>query len=251
MATALVRGVPDSFNGAIRSEATTIDVAAARRQHAAYVSALADAGYDIMALEADEAHPDCPFVEDTAVLLADTAVLTRPGAESRRGEVASVADALRAITSVAEITSPATLDGGDVLVMGDRVFVGRTARTNQAGIDQLMRLASLLGFHLRPVPVTGALHLKSAVLPVDDGTVLLAVDNVSPEPFGDYRVIPKAAGEERAASVLPLRDGTVLATAAAPKTIGDLEHAGYKVVPIDISQFQAADGGLTCLSVLL
>jgi dimethylargininase len=252
MPQALLRAVPDSFTEAIRhGDGPPIDVATARRQHEAYQTVLAEAGYSVMVLPADEVHPDCPFIEDTMVILEDTAVATRPGVESRRGEVGPVARALEGRLAVATITEPATLDGGDVLRMGNTVFVGRSQRTNQQGIDRLLQITSLLGFRLRPVSVSGALHLKSAVLRLDDSTVLLSIDQVSAEVFGDYRVIPKALGEEDVASVLPLTDGTVMATASAPQTIADLERAGYKVVPIDISQFQAADGGLTCLSLLL
>ena len=251
MATALVRGVPDSFVNALRSHSDVPDVDEARRQHDAYVTALADAGYEILMLPPDEDYPDCPFVEDTAVALDDTVVITRPGAESRRGETVAVAAALETLGAVGRVPEPATLDGGDVMQMGDKLFVGRTDRTNQGGLDHMARLSSLLGYHMRPIPVTGVLHLKSAVLPIDPSTVLLSPDHVSPEPFGDYRIIPRAAGEEHPSSVLPLRNGTLLATASSPDTIASLEGFGYKVVPIDISQFQAADGGLTCLSVLL
>jgi dimethylargininase len=246
-----MRGVPDSFTEALVSgPRPAIDVGEARRQHDAYRAVLIDAGYSVQVIPADEAHPDCPFIEDTAVVLDDTAVITRPGAEARRGEVAPVAEVLGAKLAVATITEPGTLDGGDVMRMGNRVFVGRSSRSNAEGIEQMTRFTTMLGLTQRPIFMAGALHLKSAVLPLDDNTVLLSIDHIDPEAFGDYRVIPMAPGEGDLASVLPLSNGTVLATASAPATIAALELAGYKVIPVDISQFQAADGGLTCLSIL-
>lgn len=247
-----MRAVPSSFTEAlVAGERPSIDVAEARRQHDAYRAVLQDAGYAVMLLPADEAHPDCPFIEDTAVILDDTAVVTRPGAASRRGEVGPVAEVLSARLAVATIKEPGTLDGGDVIRLGSRVFVGRSTRSNHEGISQMSQMTTMLGLTLRPVYMTGVLHLKSAVLPLDDHTVLLALSHVDPEVFGDYRIIPKAEGEEHLASVLPLANGTVMATASAPETIGALEMAGYKVIPVDVSQFQAAAGGLTCLSILL
>ncbi|MDH3729886.1 MAG: dimethylargininase [Acidimicrobiia bacterium] len=247
-----MRAVPDSFSEAlVAGERPPIDVEEARRQHDDYRATLIDAGYAVEVLSADEAHPDCPFIEDTAVILDDTILITRPGAESRRGEVGPVAEALGAHRAVATIVEPATIDGGDVMRMGNKLFVGRSERTNQDGINQLTQISTLLGLTVRPIHMTGALHLKSAVLPLDDETILLAVDHVDPDAFGEYRIVPMAAGEQHLASVLPLANGTVMATASAPETIASLELAGYKIIPIDISQFQAADGGLTCLSILL
>lgn len=247
-----MRGVPNSFTAAlVAGGRPNIDIDEARHQHDAYRANLTDAGYSVEVVPADEAHPDCPFIEDTAVILDDTAVITRPGAESRRGEEDPVAEALGVHRAVARITEPGTLEGGDVMRMGDRIFVGRSERTNQEGIDQLSRIATLLGLSARPIHMSGVLHLKSAVLPLDGDTLLLAVDHINPDAFGDYRIVPMASGEQHLASVLPLANGTVMATASAPETIASLELAGYKVIPVDISQFQAADGGLTCLSVLL
>jgi dimethylargininase len=247
-----MRAVPDSFGEALMSgPRSAIDVAAARRQHDAYRAVLIDAGYTVEVLPADEAHPDCPFIEDTAIVLDDTAVITRPGAPERRGEVGPVAAALGTRLAVATITEPGTLDGGDVMRMGNRVFVGRSARSNAEGIEQLSRFTTMLGLTQRPIYMAGALHLKSAVLPLDDSTLLLSIDHIDPEAFGDYRIVPMAPGEGELASVLPLANGTVLTTVNTPGTIEALELAGYKVIPVDISQFQAADGGLTCLSILL
>jgi len=252
MAFALMRAVPDSFTEAlVRGDRPPIDVAAARRQHDAYRAVLVVAGYTVKLLEADEGHPDCPFVEDTAVVLGETAVLARPGAKSRRGEVLPVAEALEGKLSINAIEDPATLDGGDVMVMGDTVFIGRSERTNDDGIEQLTQIAHRLGLRAVAVDIAGVLHLKSAVARLDDKTVLMSRKHVDGEAFVAYQVVAKAPGEEHLASALPLVDGRVMVTASAPQTAAELENAGFDVVAVDTSEFQAADGGLTCLSILL
>ncbi|MEE8331881.1 MAG: dimethylargininase [Acidimicrobiia bacterium] len=252
MRLALMRAVPDSFTEAlVRGERPPIDIDEARRQHDTYRAVLEDAGYRVKMLPTDESHPDCPFVEDAAVVLGGTAVLTRPGAPSRRGEVLPVAEALESHLSVVAIEEPGTLDGGDVMRMGDAVFVGRSERSNEDGISQLKAIAHGQGLTATPVDLAGVLHLKSAVLPLDHETVLMAPRHVDESAFNAYNVIPKARGEEHLASALPLADGRVMVTVTAPRTITELESAGYHVIAVDTSQFQAADGGLTCLSILL
>ena len=249
---AIVRGVPDSFADAlVMGESPTIDVGRAREQHSVYVQFLADNGYELRMLEADGDHPDCPFVEDVVVVLDSVAALTRPGAESRRGEVAAMAAELDGVRRLRKITEPGTLDGGDVLRLGDTIYVGDSARTNREGIRQLTEIAGEDGLRVIAVPVSGVLHLKSAVARLDDDTVLLAPDCVDPDFFADYRIVEKVSAEAHLASVLSLDGGGLAMTTTAPLTLQRLQAAGYDPALVDSSEFQAADGGLTCLSVLV
>jgi dimethylargininase len=168
---ALLRGVPPTLERCELSfrEREPIDLARARAQHAAYADLLRELGYAVVELAADPAFPDCCFVEDVAVVLDELALLTRPGAESRRGEVAAVAEALARYRPLATTEDPATLEGGDVLRVGRTLYVGRSARTNAAGIARLAAVAEPHGYRVVPVPVSGCLHLKSAVTALDSG----------------------------------------------------------------------------------
>lgn len=250
--TALVRGVPLSFSDAlVMGERPTIDVERARAQHDGYQEMLQGAGYSLLPVAADEEYPDCPFVEDAAVVLETIAVITRPGAVERRGETGAVAAGLRTLLPLRHIAEPGTIDGGDVLRVGSTVFVGRSTRTNTAAIAQLGEFAAEDGLTVVAVPVTGVLHLKSAVAVLDDETLLIAPDCVDVRQFADYSLLEKAPGETHLASALRLRSGTLAVTTTAPATTQRLRDKGYDVVTVDSSEFQAADGGLTCLSVLV
>ena len=250
--TALIRAVPDSFADAlVMGERPRIDVERARIQHHAYKSLLEDAGYSVVNVDADEAHPDCPFIEDAAVVLDTLAVITRPGAPQRRGETRPVAAALEPMLSIRRIEAPGTIDGGDVLRMGSTVYIGLSTRTNGEANDQFAAFAADDGLAVIPVPVRGVLHLKSAVAAIDDETVLIAPDCVDAEHFSQYRQIQKAPGEAHLASVLRLRLGRLAMTTTAPETTRRLRAAGFDPQLVDSSEFQAADGGLTCLSILI
>ena len=251
MPTAWVREIPDSFVSAIVSEAGRApDVELARHQHRVYRQHLERAGLEVIALPADEGYPDCVFIEDAAVLLGSVAVATRPGAEPRRGEVDPVITALGERYETAGVEAPGTLDGGDVMVLGDVVYVGRSRRTNDEGIAQLGKIAALAGYSLRPLPVRGVLHLKSAVLPVTEETVVVTPGTVNEELLAGLRIIPEADTERHRFSALPLGTGEVLVTSNAPETASRLDGLGILLTPIDASEIQAADGGLTCMSIL-
>ncbi len=250
MATALIRQVPKCFDRAlVREGRPAIDVELARRQHDEYRRRLEEAGYTIEVVPPDESHPDCVFVEDTAVIVGSVALITRPGAPERRGETEPVAAALSGFPLV-RVNAPATIDGGDVLTAGDTLYVGRSSRTNDGGIGQLRAVASDQGFGVIVVDVHDTLHLKSAVLPVDAETVVVTRGAVDEEKLADFRIVYESDSEPHRFSALPLRDGTVLVTASAPATAARVVALGHRVVPIDVSQIQAADGGLTCMAVL-
>lgn len=246
----MVREVPDSFEQAITmGERPVLDVNRARSQHADYRQMLADAGYDVTTVPTDEDCPDCPFIEDTAVVLDDFAIITRPGAPERRPETGPVAAALAEMMPLYEIAGPGTVDGGDVMRIGKTVFIGRSARTNDAGIAQFAELASAGGFRVVVAPVAKVLHLKSAVAALDEESILIASDCTDPAVFVGYRLIEKPPGEKHG-SALRLHDGGIIVTANSPMTIGTLQGAGFEVGWADTTEFQKADGGLTCLSLL-
>jgi dimethylargininase len=248
---ALLRGVPASFASALTSRSLTspIDVELARSQHEAYRRALESGGFATRVLPPAEEHPDCPFVEDAAVILGRRALITRPGHPARRGETAEVARALRELVAVETMQSPAALDGGDVLQVGGRVFVGASRRTNRAGIDALRRFAA--GTPVVSVPVRAGLHLKSAATAVGTDAVVVWSDAVDASFFEGLEVVAVGGDEPEAANTVRLADGRVLVAAAHARVAETLARRGLGVVTVDVSEFAKADGGLTCLSLRL
>jgi dimethylargininase len=251
MDIALVRDVSPSI---VRCELTylerrPIDYERAREEHEVYVEALRGLGLAILSLPADPAQPDCCFVEDTAVVLDEIAVVTRPGAASRRGETRAVAEALSAHRHVVAVEAPGTLDGGDVLVMGRTVFIGRSRRTNEAGIEAVRAIVSPHGYEVVPVAVTGCLHLKTAVTSIDDRTLLANPEWIDVAAFERYEVVSVPAGEPDAANVLRVR-GRVLMGGGSPETRALLERHGSRVMEIHLSEFRKAEAGVTCKSLV-
>jgi dimethylargininase len=230
-------------------EREAIDFERAREQHQAYCEALQGLGLELVRLPADESCPDACFVEDTAVVLDELAVLTMPGAESRRAELDAVAQALLGFRRVERIALPATLDGGDVLRMGHRLFVGRSRRTSDAGIEALRGLAAPFRYEVVPVEVTGCLHLKSAVSALDDETVLANTAWFDASALAPYRILSVAASEPHAANVLHVR-GQILGHHGFLHTLDRLDRHGYRVTPLDVSEFLKAEAGLSCKSIL-
>jgi dimethylargininase len=227
---------------------TPVDVARARAQHGAYADALAASGWTIRQVPAAEDCPDSVFIEDTAVVCEDLAVLARPGAPARRAEVDGVAGILGSLgLRVAQIREPGTLDGGDVLQAGHTVYVGRGGRTNGAGIGQLRALLAPLGRTVIAVPLGNVLHLKSAVTALPDGTFLLLPQLV---PAGLFPAV-RPVDEEGGCHVVPLGGDQVLIAASAPRTAELLDDLGFAPVVVDISEFEKLEGCVTCLSVLL
>ena len=226
---------------------TPVDLDLAETQWESYVAALTGAGWNpVEVAEADDL-PDSVFIEDAVVMFGRLAVLTSPGAPSRVGEIEGVETAVRALgLDITRIQKPGTLDGGDVLKVGTTVYVGRGGRTNADGIRQLRHILSPLGYTVVAVPMTKALHLKSAVTALPDGTVigyLPVVDDASI--FGRFLSMPEEAG----AHVVVLSDDTLLMSSAAPKSAQLIESLGYRVIAVDISEFEKLEGCVTCLSV--
>jgi dimethylargininase len=249
-----MRRVPDSFVGCVtrRPPVPPLYPALARGQQEAYRACLEEGGFAVVMLAADEAYPDCAFVEDTAVVLEESALITRPGHPSRRGEVGPVAGALAALgLGLTRLEAPATLDGGDVLRVGRRLFVGESGRSNDAGRAALERFAAPLGFRVLPVPARGVLHLKSAATALDDETILAFPGAFPAAAFRDVRVVPVGGDDPEAANVVRLPDGNVLVAARLPASARAVAAAGFSPVACDVSEFARADGGLTCLSIRL
>jgi dimethylargininase len=227
-----------------------INVALAHLQHGEYVECLKKLGVTVIELPAEPSLPDSVFVEDTVLLFDELAVLTRPGAESRRAEVDAIAPAVQAVRAQVErISEPGTMDGGDVLRIGKRVFVGLSQRSNQAAIDQLADMLKPFGYSVTAVPMQECLHLKSAVTAISDDSVLINPDWVDATYFTEYRQIHVAQSEPHAANVVRAGDA-MLMPANFPETEILLRTAGFAVHTVDVSELQKAEGAVTCCSVL-
>jgi dimethylargininase len=225
------------------------DAGLAERQHEAYVDAVAGCGWAVREVAPADDLPDSAFVEDTVVMLGDLAVLTRPGADERRAEVAGAEAVVRSLgLEVARIEDPGTLDGGDVLQVGATVYVGRSGRTNADGIRQLRRHAARTGRTVVPVKLHGVLHLKSAVTALPDGTFVASDPSLfDTAPFPTMRVVPEEAGSH----VVVMGGEALLMAASAPRTAAMFDDLGFDVIAVDIGEFEKREGCVTCLSVLV
>jgi dimethylargininase len=230
-----------------------IDPDLATAQHAAYERALQDAGYDIVRLPYLAEDPDAVFVEDTAILLGGHAVIMRPGAASRADETESTAMGLEPHFTIHRLAA-GTVDGGDVLLIGDTLYVGQSSRTDAAGTSALEEIVAPLGYRVVPVDLGRCLHLKTAVTCAgldSDGrpTLLVNPDWVDPALFAGTDPLPVADGEPFAANVVHLRDRLVMA-AGNPATAAKLRDRGFTVVEVDLSELQKAEAGGTCMSLI-
>jgi len=227
-----------------------IDVDLAIAQHRHYERALETLGCRVIALPALEERPDAVFVEDVALVLDEVAVMTRPGAESRRAEGASIATVLADFRPLLRIEAPGTLDGGDVLRIGRAIFVGQSARSNAAGIAQLRELLAPHGYTVQGVATRDCLHLKSAVTQVAADTLLIQPAWVDAGIFAGYRLIEVDPTEEHAANALHIGESAVIHPDCFPRTRQRLEDAGIDVTGVDVSELQKAEGAVTCCSLV-
>lgn len=251
MKIALTRAVPSSIANCelTHVQREPIDVERARQQHAHYEATLRTLGCLVERIADADRMPDSVFVEDAAVVFDEIAVITRPGAESRRPETDGVEQALVRHRQLRHITAPATIDGGDVLRCGHDVFIGVSTRTNAAAVEQMREFLAPFGYRVTPVDVGGVLHLKSAVTETADGVLLINRTLVSAEPFAGYELVDVDPSEPMAANILRVGERCVFPV-AFPRTLERLEARGITPVVIDASELAKAEGALTCCSLI-
>lgn len=229
---------------------TPIDVGIARAQHEAYERCLEAAGCVVHRLDSGADMPDSVFIEDIAVVFDEIAVITRPGAESRRIETPAVADLVARYRPVRRIAAPATLDGGDVLPVGRTIFVGISDRTNAAGVTQLRCSLRPLGYEVREVDVHGCLHLKSAMTALSDELLLVNRPWIPTAALGGFDTLDVHPDEPFGANVVRLADRVIHAT-AFPRTRERIEQRGIRVDTVELSELAKAEGAVTCCSILI
>ena len=251
MLTAITRAVSSALAHCELSfiDRNPIDMDKARAQHRAYESALASLGARLVSLPAEPNLPDSMFVEDPAIVLDELAVIFPLGTESRRSEAQSLAQALSQFRKLAHVTLPGTIEGGDVLRIGRKLFLGLTKRSNEEGIRQLRAILAPHGYEVIAVPVTGCLHLKSAVTHLGGNTLLANRSWFDSAPLAGYDWLDVDPAEPHAANALAL-NGSVLFPASFPRTRASIEARGFRVLSLDISELQKAESGLTCSSLI-
>jgi len=223
-----------------------IDIDLAERQWSAYCDALTRSGFEIISVPCAEELPDSVFIEDAVIMFGDLAVLTSPGAASRRAEIEAVQVTVSQLAiEIKTLKLPGTLDGGDVLKVGTTVYVGQSQRTNAEGLKQLADLLEPRGYQVVGVPITRVLHLKTAVTALPNGTIIGHPDDIDdPKIFPNFLPLPEKGG-----AVVVLSKDTVLMAASVPKSIALIKEKGFQVQTVDISEFEKLEGCVTCLSV--
>ncbi len=239
---------PNCGNGLTSAGLGAPDYPLLLRQHQAYARLLAAAGLEIVSLPPESAYPDAYFVEDPAVVTPEVAVMTRPGALSRRGEEESLAPVLARFKPLARIEAPGTLEGGDVLEAGGRWFIGVSERTSEDGARQLGRILESNGHPWTLVPVAAGLHLKSSVNDLGDGWLIMTPALETDAAFRDFRHIVLEEEESYAANALRV-NGRIILAAGFPSVRRQLERWGLPVLEIEVSEVRKMDGGLTCMSL--
>ena len=231
-------------------ERTPIDVGIARTQHNEYVKALAAIGCEVIELPEEPDLPDSVFVEDTAFILPEVAVITRPGADSRKPETETIVKALSPYRPLVHVAAPATVDGGDVLVLGKKIYIGLSTRSNLEAVTQLNQLLEPYGYEVRGISLTDCLHLKTAATRVDDKTLLINPNWVDVTHFQGFDLIEVDASEPFAANCLPV-NGKILYPTTFPKTQQKLEQKGFSVVNVNLDELAKAEGAVTCCSLII
>lgn len=252
MTVAITRKVSPRFNECeiTHIERVPIDLEVARAQHNEYVGALKRVGCQVVELPEEPNLPDSVFVEDAAFILPEVAVITRPGADSRKPETESIARALSPYRPLLRVTPPATLDGGDVLALEKTIYVGMSTRSNRHAVEQLNALLGKFGYRVVGVELNGCLHLKSAVTRVDDNTLLINKNWVDASRFDGFDLIEVDASEDYAANCLPL-NGHLIYPTAFPRTRRRLEEKGCRIVSVNLDELAKAEGAVTCCSLIV
>ena len=228
---------------------TPIDLAVAREQHRGYQAMLRACGAEVVELEVNREHPDGVFIEDTAIVLNEIAIMMSMGAESRRGEPAAIEAALQRYRPVERVALPATIDGGDVARVGRTLLVGQSSRTSAAGAAALASIVERHDYEVIPVPVTGCLHLKSACTPLPDGRLLVNPAWIDMRPLASFGTVNVPEEEPHAADIGIVGE-TVCMAAEYPRTRELIESLGFPVRTTPLSEFAKAEGAVTCLSLI-
>ncbi len=251
MLTAITRQVSPSINQCelTHLERQPIDFEVAKNQHKKYEEALLSLKVRVISLPAEADLPDSVFVEDTAIVLDEAAVITRPGADSRKPEITGIADALAPFRKLDYITASATLDGGDVLVIGKTIYIGLSSRSNPLALEQMQTKLSPYGYAVKGVEISGCLHLKSAVTQVAEQTLLINPEWVDKKYFPGMGFIEIDPAEPQSANALMIGQ-SVIYSSAFSKTRALLEAAGISVITLDVSEIAKAEGALTCCSLI-
>lgn len=251
MATALTRQISPKLSDCelTHLERKPIDIKKAAEQHHQYESALKKMGYSIRRLPATPDLPDGVFVEDSALVFDELAIITRPGAKSRRPETESMAKVLKEYRELHFIKPPGTLDGGDVLVLGKSVYIGISKRTNRAAIEQFSDILKPIGYQVTGIEVTNCLHLKTAISPLEDDLLLINPEWVDKQIFDGYQTVSVHPDEPFGANVMR-RGNWALCPEAFPRTAELLNERGYDVITVNQSEMAKAEAGLTCCSVI-
>ncbi len=220
-------------------------------QHNKYIEALDKAGLEVTILDADEDYPDSVFVEDPAIVTDDFAVITNPGAESRKGEIEAIETAIKEFypaTKIHKIESPGTLDGGDVLQIENTLYIGLSDRTNKTGAEQLSEIAATYGYKTINMAINDLLHLKSGVSYIGDNTMLMVAYFLGRPEFSKFKQILLGDSEAYAANSVRVNDYLIIPS-GYPMAKNKLETSGFKLITLDLSEFRKLDGGLSCLSL--
>jgi dimethylargininase len=246
---AIVRPVPNSYDHCVRTNVEKIDVALAKKQHAEYCKALENLGLKLIWVKGDDTLPDSCFVEDTAIIIGEKAIICNMKVKSRAREVIEVAKVLEKLKEIYYIKPPVTIDGGDALKIENKIFVGISERTNMQAVHQLKKILNNSDVEVVPVKVKNVLHLKSACTYLGNNYVILSKGHFDVDILQGYEKILVPKGEAYAADCLAI-DGTVLMAKGYPKTKKMIEAAGFSVKEMEISEFRKGEGALTCLSIL-
>ena len=228
---------------------TEIDIEKAFVQHELYCESLKRLGVNVITLNENLSMPDSVFVEDTALVLDEIAIMTSMGASSRKPESELIETTLRKYRKIERISPPARIDGGDILQIGKKIFVGNSSRTNKKAVRALHRLVSPFGYEVIKTKVSGCLHLKTGCMAIDENTIIINPEWIERESFQEYEQIEVPVSEPFAANLLKVKD-TILIPSNFNRTAEIVEKLGYKVVLLDISEFQKAEAGLTCMSII-
>jgi dimethylargininase len=252
MLVAMTRGVSSSIGDCQLTHLTRqqIDVEKAISQHRAYEECLRQVGMHVISLPVKDDLPDSVFVEDPAIVLDELALIGRMGAAKRRREAESLMPVLSAVRPLRFIDPPATLEGGDRVRIGRTLFVGVSSRTNMSGVEQLQDILRPFDYEVKPVEVTGCLHLSTGCSYLGDHTLIMNPDWIDASPFSDYDLIPTPPEEPWAANTMVIGDGVLLVSASFPRTRALLEERGFAVKVANISELEKAEAGLSCMSLI-